>query len=96
MVVDYHDLKKSVQQHLVDEFDHALAVREDSLFRKLSDENISNNLLLLPYQPTCENLLIDFAAKIKDLLPDDVKLHHLKLRETATSYAEWFASDNPD
>jgi len=27
-------------------------------------------------------------------LPYGVRLHNLRLYETATSYAEWFASDN--
>lgn len=27
-------------------------------------------------------------------LPDNIKLHSLKLQETATSFAEWYASDN--
>ena len=27
-------------------------------------------------------------------LPDDIKLHSLKLEETETSYSEWFAADN--
>ena len=37
---------------------------------------------------------IDFAEKIKERLPDNIKLHSLKLQETATSFAEWYASDN--
>ena len=36
----------------------------------------------------------DFAEKIRTRLPEDVKLHSLKLHETATSFAEWFAEDN--
>jgi 6-pyruvoyltetrahydropterin/6-carboxytetrahydropterin synthase len=27
-------------------------------------------------------------------LPADIQLHSLKLQETETSFAEWFASDN--
>jgi hypothetical protein len=27
-------------------------------------------------------------------MPANVKLHHMLLRETVTSYAEWFADDN--
>ncbi len=47
------------------------------------------------FQPTCENLIPYFANLIVKELPSDIKLHHLKLNETATSYAEWYASDNP-
>ena len=39
-------------------------------------------------------MVIDFAQKIKTKLPDNIKLHSLKLQETETSYAEWYASDN--
>jgi 6-pyruvoyltetrahydropterin/6-carboxytetrahydropterin synthase len=39
-------------------------------------------------------MLIDFAARLKSQLPANVKLHHLLLRETVTSYAEWYAADN--
>jgi 6-pyruvoyltetrahydropterin/6-carboxytetrahydropterin synthase len=46
------------------------------------------------YQPTCENLLVDFAARLKSCLSANVKLHSLKLCETVTSSAEWYAEDN--
>ena len=38
---------------------------------------------------------MDFAAKIGAKLPDNINLHSLKLRETGTAYAEWYAADNP-
>jgi 6-pyruvoyltetrahydropterin/6-carboxytetrahydropterin synthase len=38
-------------------------------------------------------MIIDFAAKIKAKLPSSIQLHHLRLQETATSFAEWFAAD---
>lgn len=52
------------------------------------------NCVIVGYQPTCENLVADFAVRIGRKLPMMVKLHSLRLYETATSYAEWFASDN--
>jgi len=39
-------------------------------------------------------MVIDFAEKIKNRLPKTITLHSLKLQETATSFAQWFASDN--
>jgi 6-pyruvoyltetrahydropterin/6-carboxytetrahydropterin synthase len=39
-------------------------------------------------------MVIDFASKIKKRLPNNIELFSLKLQETATSFAEWFASDN--
>jgi 6-pyruvoyltetrahydropterin/6-carboxytetrahydropterin synthase len=39
-------------------------------------------------------MVIDFAEKIKEELPQGINLFSVKLHETATSFAEWFASDN--
>ena len=39
-------------------------------------------------------MVIDFAAKIKARLPENIQLYALKLQETETSYAEWYAADN--
>ena len=39
-------------------------------------------------------MVIDFAKKIKDRLPKNIHLHSIKLQETDTSFAEWFASEN--
>jgi len=53
-----------------------------------------HNVILADYQPTSENMVIDFATKIKARLPENIQLHSLKLQETETSFAEWYASDN--
>ena len=39
-------------------------------------------------------MVIDFAKKIQTYLPKNIALHSLKLQETETSFAEWYASDN--
>ena len=39
-------------------------------------------------------ILLDFAEKIKKRLPENIKLNSLKLQETETSYAEWYADEN--
>ncbi len=92
MVIDFSDLKKIVKENIVDRFDHALILKEDSRFRGI--ENKMQKVIYTDYQPTCENMVIDFAHTILPLLPDNVGLHNLKLRETGNSYAEWYASDN--
>jgi 6-pyruvoyltetrahydropterin/6-carboxytetrahydropterin synthase len=33
-------------------------------------------------------------TKRKNRLPQNITLHSLKLQETETSFAEWYASDN--
>ena len=95
MVVDFGDIKKWVKTSLVDEFDHALLVNEKADFQSLQiSKQMFNRLKIMSFQPTCENLLLYIAEKIKAQLPEQLKLFSLKLQETATSYAEWFASDN--
>jgi 6-pyruvoyltetrahydropterin/6-carboxytetrahydropterin synthase len=39
-------------------------------------------------------MVIDFAKKIKKRLSKNIKLHSLKLQETETCFAEWFAHEN--
>ena len=95
MVIDFGDLKKIVNREIVDVFDHATVFNKNTPHVTLAKELEShgNNVLLVDYQPTSEMMVIDFAAKISALLPDAIQLHSLRLSETATSYAEWFASD---
>ncbi|MDZ7738221.1 MAG: 6-carboxytetrahydropterin synthase [Bacteroidales bacterium] len=95
MVIDFGDLKKMVKREVVDVFDHSVVISrmgEDERMEAL--KKMFGNVLLVDYQPTCENLIRDMAARIKSHLPDGVSLHNLRLYETATSYAEWFADDN--
>jgi len=96
MVIDFGDLKKIVKEDIVDVFDHATVFNKNTphieLAKKMQD--YGHNVLLVDYQPTSEMMVIDFAKKIKKRLPSNIQLHSLRLQETDTSYAEWFASDN--
>jgi len=96
MVIDFTDLKKIVREEIVDNFDHATVFNKNTPHIELAKELISrdHHVILVDYQPTSENMVIDFAQKIKNRLPDSIKLFSLKLQETETSFAEWFASDN--
>jgi len=95
MVMDFGQLKAIVREEIVSEFDHALVLNKDSAneYFPLMTE-LFGKLIFVDYQPTSENLLIDYAARIKAKLPDGVELIRMRLRETVTSFAEWFASDN--
>jgi 6-pyruvoyltetrahydropterin/6-carboxytetrahydropterin synthase len=96
MVIDFGDLKKIVLSEIVDKFDHATVFNKNTPHVELANEleKRGHNVILVDYQPTSEMMLIDFAEKIKNRLPETIHLHSLKLQETATSHAEWFASDN--
>ena len=93
MVMDFGILKEIVYKEIVQRLDHALLVPESSIM--LSHlKNCDTKLVITNYQPTCENLLIDFAKRLKANLPENVSLARLCLYETASSYAEWIAEDN--
>tara|TARA_R110002073_G_scaffold6370_2_gene37689 strand:- start:2813 stop:3265 length:453 start_codon:yes stop_codon:yes gene_type:complete len=96
MVIDFGDLKKIVKEEIVDVFDHATVFNKNTPHVELAKElkDRGHNVLLVNYQPTSEMMVIDFASKIKKRLPNSIELFSLKLQETATSFAEWFASDN--
>ncbi len=95
MVIDFGDLKKIVREHVVDRFDHALMI---SAFAPAESVEIYRkhfgNVIVTPYQPTCENIVADIASVLSGRTPSGVRLHSIKLYETATAFAEWHASDN--
>jgi 6-pyruvoyltetrahydropterin/6-carboxytetrahydropterin synthase len=95
MVLDFGDLKKIVASEVVDEFDHATVFNKNTPHVELANElkKRGHNVILVDYQPTSEMMLVDFAKKIKKRLPDNIKLHSLKLQETGTSLAEWYEED---
>ena len=97
MVMDFGDLKCMIKTNVIDPFDHALilasSLKEDGV---IPGGEPFTNVVFVDYQPTSENILLDFAARIGGLLPPGIKLHHLVLRETSSSYAEWYASDQQD
>ena len=98
MVLDFGVLKRIVNEEIVSRFDHALVLRDTESgadLRRVLTERF-DNVVAVGYQPTCENMLGDFAARIAARLPEGVALHSLRLHETATSFAEWFAEDNMD
>lgn len=93
MVVDFSVIKKIVKTLIVDEYDHSLVLWDKMNIDK-STLNFMNKLILVPFNPTCENLLTYYVDLIKRELPSSLTLEHLLLRETPNSYAEWYQSDN--
>jgi len=96
MVIDFGDLKKIVKQEIVDIFDHATVFNKNTPHIELANElkERGHHVILVDYQPTSEKMVIDFADKIKNRLPENIMLHSLRLQETETSFAEWYQSDN--
>ena len=95
MVLDFTDLKTIVKQPIVDVFDHAIVLHEGhKAIPAMMECNDYGKTIVLPFQPTCENLVIHFVQMIQDKLPKDIVLFSLRLHETPTSYAEWCLTDN--
>ncbi len=95
MVVDFGVVKKIVHEHVLDVFDHAL-VLYDKDERVDTIRSIGTKVILTPYQPTAENLILDFVHRLQQAIKGNLILHSVMLRETATSFAEWYHSDNVD
>ena len=96
MVIDFTDLKKIVKEEIVDQFDHATVFNKNTPHVELANElsKRGHHVILVDYQPTSEMMVIDFAEKINKRLPENISLFSIKLQETETSFAEWFASEN--
>lgn len=96
MVMDFGDLKRIVNRLIVDRYDHAFVLRETEVNQTAlaTIRGLFNKIITTPYQPTCENMVEDFARVIAAELPAGVELFSVKLHETATSFAEWYATDN--
>ena len=96
MIMDFSDLKKIVKEEILTRFDHATIFNKNTPHIELANnlKSLGHNVVLVDYQPTSEMLVTDFADKIKNRLPKNIKLFSLKLRETASCYAEWYANDN--
>jgi 6-pyruvoyltetrahydropterin/6-carboxytetrahydropterin synthase len=93
MLIDFGELKKIIHKLIVEPLDHALMVSNEA-FTGSFLEKYTGKIIVKPYEPTCENLVTEFAQIIEKELPKRVLLHSLKLYETATSYTEWYACDN--
>lgn len=95
MLIDFSDLKTIINREIVDVLDHALMLNDAanpeliSLLKKTYER-----VIMVPFQPTTENMLCYLADTIQKVLPEGVLLYSLKLKETENSYAEWYAIDN--
>ncbi len=95
MVIDFTDFKRIVKENVIDVFDHTLVLKNDTPHSKI--KGLSDNferIIYSPYQPSCENLLLDMLDRIQNHLPGHVEIKTVRLEETPTSYAEWFKEDN--
>lgn len=95
MVIDFGDLKRIVHRNIVVRFDHALVISARSRGSiPEAGEPLFSKIETVDFQPTSENLIHYFAGILLQKLPAGIELVKLRLRETESSYAEWYAEDN--
>lgn len=90
MVIDFHDLKQIVNEEVVERLDHSFIIGTNMPddFVESAKQNF-DKIVCVDYQPTTENMLADFAERIKVKLPQNVELYSVRLQETRDSFAEW-------
>jgi len=95
MVMDFSEIKEIVKTQIVTRFDHALMVnrlvpeKQQELLKQTTER-----VIIVDFQPTSENIATYIADILQQHLPLGVNLFSIRLYETVTSFAEWFASDN--
>lgn len=96
MVMDFSDLKLIIKENVIDVLDHRFLVNSKSL----TDEdlkvisNLNSGIILMPVQPTTENLILFILERLLQALPSHVELCSVRLHETDSSFCEWFRIDN--
>lgn len=94
MVMDFKDLKTIVQESFVRIYDHALVLPQTTDPAVLATlEQHFGRVLPLPFQPTCENMIHSCVQNLRPNMPPGIQLWSVRLSETSSSFAEWFASD---
>lgn len=89
MVIDFSELKKLVNRAVIDEYDHALLLHEHDRAQAASGHELFGRTRFTPWQPSCENVLLDIVERLQGALPDKQALYAVRLQETASSWAEW-------
>ena len=95
MLIDFSELKTLVNTLIISQFDHAILLNRDADHSSFyTTKEMFDKMLVLDYQPTCENILLDIVKRLENSFSNNITLHSIRLYETATSFAEWFATDN--
>ena len=86
LLMDFKSVKKLLQEEVMGRFDHKLILfSEDPLVGVLRrQENV--DLLVVPYNPTVEEMASHIRHLITKKLPEHVWFHSVKIWETDTSF----------
>lgn len=96
MVIDFGQLKYLVVKQIINKYDHALVLNEQVVATMGTNfSNISDKVIFVPYQPTCENLMLNIKNELAILLETEgYQLQAIRLYETPNSWAEWNLADD--
>lgn len=95
MVIDFTDLKQIVNDTILKQYDHALVLYKEHAEKFFGKrDSFDDKIILVDFQPTCENMIVHFAKLLKESFKGNASLYSLQLNETENSYAEWYAQDN--
>lgn len=100
MLINFKDLDKIISDNVIDNYNHSFLVWKqgfDNLLNEILGEEISqNNIRIITYRPTVENICIVMAREIQIAIDKynkennaGVFLVKLRLYETDDSYAEY-------
>lgn len=89
MVYDFGDLKKIVNEHVLDKFDHATLLQGNEPIASL----LETKRVILGFRSTAENMALFFAQQISIQLPAGIELEYVRLWETGSSFAETEKTD---
>lgn len=90
MVVDFGDVRRIVDQHVIQNLDHALMLPHGSPITVEGD----TKLLSVSFQPTVENILCYIAQLLEGNIPQGLELYSLRLYESDSSYGELIVASN--
>ena len=76
MVMDLHDLKCLVNEQIVNRLDHAFVLSSamPTDFLEIVQRDFEK-VVVVDYQPTSENLILDMVHRLQKVLPQQVTLH---------------------
>lgn len=94
MVMDFKTLKTIVNEAFIKVYDHALVLPDTTSSEVVDALQLHfGNVITLPFQPTCENMIAICVDTLRPKMPSGVQLWSVKLSETASSFAEWCVTD---
>lgn len=90
MGIDFGVIKEIVERTIVEPYDHSLLLRRTAEAQEVVEvlSRHFEGVYAFDWQPTSENILTHFASLIAPHIPQGIRLHSLRLHETAHNCAE--------